>query len=114
MPRLHILCPTQNRPFATSIECSVEHKPSLPNIIKYCYCPYCQQLHGWTPDEAFFVEVYETSKSRAAKAQQLRVKAFNELDWRSKGFRHALPAFIRQFRATVRVTTLQVMSHFTK
>ena len=114
MPRLHILCPTQNRPFATSIECSVEHKPSLPNIIKYCYCPYCQQLHGWTPDEAFFVEVYEASKSRAAKAQQLRVKAFNELDWRSKGFHHALPAFIRQFRATVRVTTLQVMSHFTK
>ena len=77
MARLHILCPTQNRPFATTVECSVEHKPSLPNIIKYCYCPYCQQLHGWTPDEAFFVEVYEASTSRAANVQHLgRVKGF--------------------------------------
>jgi hypothetical protein len=115
MPRLQILCPTQNKPFATSIECSVEHKPSLPNIIKYSYCPYCQQLHGWTPDEAFFVDIYEASESRAGNLQQLeRVKAFNELSRRPldlrRNWRHALPAFIRRFRSTTRVAIAQAMS----
>jgi hypothetical protein len=115
MPRLQILCPTQNKPFATSVECSVEHKPSLPNIIKYSYCPYCQQLHGWTPDEAFFVDIYEASESRAGNLQQLeRVKAFNELSRRPKdlrrNWRHALPAFIRRFHSTTRVAIAQAMS----
>ena len=116
MPRLQILCPTQNKPFATSVECSVEHKPFLPNIIKYSYCPYCQQLHGWTPDEAFFVDICEASESRAGNLQQLgRVKAAsNELSLRPKDLRrnwsHALPAFIRQFHSTTRVAIFQAMS----
>jgi hypothetical protein len=54
MPFLRILCPTKNKSFATSVEASVEHKASLPNIIKFSYCPYCYSLHSWTPDEAFF------------------------------------------------------------
>jgi hypothetical protein len=120
MLRLHILCPTQNKPFATSVECSVEHKPSLPNIIKYSYCPYCQQLHGWTPDEAFFVDVRESSRPGNLKW----VKAIN--GWASdqrayplerstrknlrRNWRHALPAFIRQLRSTAGVAILRAMS----
>jgi hypothetical protein len=54
MPFLRILCPSKNKSFATSVETSVEHKSSLPNILKFSYCPYCYALHGWSPDEAFF------------------------------------------------------------
>jgi len=54
MPFLRILCPIKNKSFATSVETSIEHKPSLPNILKFSYCPYCYALHGWSPDEAFF------------------------------------------------------------
>ena len=57
MARLHILCPTQKKKIATSVECSIEHKAYLPNIIKHSYCPHCQHLHAWTPDEAFFNEI---------------------------------------------------------
>jgi hypothetical protein len=115
MPRLHILCPTQNKSFATSIQCSVEHKPCLPNIIKYSYCPYCRQLHGWTPDEAFFVDTYEASEPRAGDLQQLgRVKAFNEISRRPKdsrrNWRQALPALIRRFHSTAREAISQAMS----
>jgi len=53
-PFLRILCPIKNKSFATSVETSIEHKPSLPNILKFSYCPYCYALHGWSPDEAFF------------------------------------------------------------
>ena len=62
MPFLRILCPVKKKSFATSVETSVQHKASLPNIIKFSYCPYCYTLHGWTPDEAFFDEAYETSE----------------------------------------------------
>src|SRR5262245_24713290 len=54
MPFLRILCPIKKQSFATSVETSIEHKSSLPNILKFSYCPYCQTLHGWSPDEAFF------------------------------------------------------------
>ena len=54
MPFLRILCPIKNKSFATSVETSIEHKSSLPNILKFSYCPFCETLHGWSPDEAFF------------------------------------------------------------
>src|SRR6516165_6865703 len=54
MPFLRILCPVNNKSFATSAETSIEHKSSLPNILKFSYCPHCHALHGWSPDEAFF------------------------------------------------------------
>ena len=54
MPFLRILCPVKNKSFATSVEASIEHKSSLPNILKFSYCPSCNALHGWSPDEAFF------------------------------------------------------------
>ena len=54
MPFLRILCPVKNKSFATSVEASIEHKSSLPNILKFSYCPYCYALHGGSPDEAFF------------------------------------------------------------
>ena len=54
MPFLRILCPIKNKSFATSVETGIEHKASLPNILKFSYCPYCNALHGWSPDEAFF------------------------------------------------------------
>ena len=54
MPFLRILCPIKKKSFATSVETSIEHKSSLPNILKFSYCPYCNELHGWSPDEAFF------------------------------------------------------------
>src|SRR5215469_7821001 len=54
MPFLRILCPIKKQSFATSVETSIEHKSSLPNILKFSYCPCCQMLHGWSPDEAFF------------------------------------------------------------
>jgi hypothetical protein len=121
MARLHISCPIQNKPFATSVECSGEHKLSLPNIIKYSYCPYCQQLHGWTPDEAFFVDVYEASEARAGNVQQSgRLKVFSDQRARAlehstrtnlrRNWRHALPAFIRQLRSTAGVTIFRAMS----
>jgi hypothetical protein len=71
MPLLSILCPITNEPFTTSVETSVQHKASLPNIIKFSYCPYCHALHGWTPDEAFFENVYVSSECTAGKAQQV-------------------------------------------
>lgn len=64
MPLLSILCPITNKPFATSVGTSVQHKASLPNIIKFSYCPYCHALHGWTPDEAFFEDVYIVSECK--------------------------------------------------
>jgi hypothetical protein len=54
MPFLRILCPIKKQSFATTVEASIEHKSSLPNILKFSYCPYCYALHGWSPDEAFF------------------------------------------------------------
>jgi hypothetical protein len=54
MPFLRILCPIKKQSFATNIEISLEHKASLPNILKFSYCPHCHTLHGWSPDEAFF------------------------------------------------------------
>ena len=66
MPFLRILCPIKNKSFATSVEASIEHKSSLPNILKFSYCPYCYALHGWSPDEAFFDDTeYETFLSEA-------------------------------------------------
>jgi hypothetical protein len=56
MPFLRIFCPVEHKSFATSVETSIEHKASLPNMIKFSYCPYCYTLHGWTPDEAFFAD----------------------------------------------------------
>ena len=53
MPHLCILCPIENKPFTTSVEASVEHKASLPNIIKFSYCPYCNTIHGWNPTKHF-------------------------------------------------------------
>ena len=66
MPFLRILCPVKNKSFATSVETSIEHKSSLPNILKFSYCPYCYALHGWSPDEAFFDDTeYEIFPSEA-------------------------------------------------
>jgi hypothetical protein len=70
MPHLCILCPIKNKPFTTSVKTSVEHKDSLPNIIKFSYCPYCNTMHGWTPDEAFFEDVHISSEPTAVNAQQ--------------------------------------------
>jgi hypothetical protein len=65
MPFLRILCPIKNKSFATSVESSIEHKASLPNILKFSYCP-CHALHGWSPDEAFFNDTeYEAFLSEA-------------------------------------------------
>jgi hypothetical protein len=69
MPHLCILCPIENKPFTTSVETSVEHKGSLPNIIKFSYCPYCNTMHGWTPDEAFFENVRISSERTTGTAQ---------------------------------------------
>jgi hypothetical protein len=69
MPFLRIFCPVKLKSFATSVETSIEHKASLPNMIKFSYCPYCYALHGWTPDEAFFADPeYETSRYEADHA----------------------------------------------
>ena len=66
MPHLCILCPIKNKPFTTSVESSFEHKGSLPNIIKFSYCPYCNTMHGWTPDEAFFEDVHINAQQLSA------------------------------------------------
>jgi len=66
MPLLCILCPIENKPFTTSVETGVHHKSSLPNILKFSYCPYCHTLHDWTPDEAFFEGVNDPSEQRAS------------------------------------------------
>jgi hypothetical protein len=69
MPFLRILCPIKNISFATSVEASIEHKPALPNILKFSYCPYCHTLHGWSPDEAFFDDAeHEAFRSEAVNA----------------------------------------------
>jgi hypothetical protein len=69
MPFLRILCPIKNKSFATSVEASIEHKLSLPNILKFSYCPYCYALHGWSPDEAFFDDTeYEAFLSEGTAA----------------------------------------------
>src|SRR6516165_9730002 len=69
MPFLRILCPIKKISFATSIEASVEHKSSLPNILKFSYCPHCHTLHGWSPDEAFFDDAeHEAFLSEATAA----------------------------------------------
>ena len=66
MPFLRILCPIKKKSFATSVEISIEHKASLPNTLKFSYCPYCYALHGWSPDEAFFNDIeYEAFLSEA-------------------------------------------------
>ena len=66
MPFLRILCPIKKQSFVTSVEISIEHKASLPNILKFSYCPYCHALHGWSPDEAFFDDAeYEVFLSEA-------------------------------------------------
>jgi hypothetical protein len=71
------VCPIKNKAFTTSVETSVQHKESLPNIIKFSYCPYCNTMHGWTPDEAFFEDVHISSDRAAGNAQQ--VSAFDPL-----------------------------------
>jgi hypothetical protein len=117
MPRLLILCPTQNKPFATSIECSVGHKPSLPNIIKYSCCPYCQELHGWTPDEAFFddasgpanLQWVKTVNGRAGDQKAYPLEPSTRKNLR-RNWRDALPALIRQLRSTAGVTILRYVS----
>jgi len=69
MPFLRILCPIKKQSFATSVETSIEHKSSLPNILKFSYCPYCNELHGWSPDEAFFDDAeYQAFLSEATAA----------------------------------------------
>jgi len=69
MPFLRILCPIKKQSFATSVETSIEHKSSLPNILKFSYCPYCNALHGWSPDEAFFDDTeYQAFLSEASAA----------------------------------------------
>jgi hypothetical protein len=68
MPFLRILCPIKKKSFATSVETSVQHKASLPNIIKFSYCPYCYALHAWTPDEAFFGDLEVEAYTAAASA----------------------------------------------
>ena len=69
MPFLRIFCPIKKKSFATSVETSIEHKSSLPNILKFWYCPYCYALHGWSPDEAFFDDTeYEAFLSEATAA----------------------------------------------
>ena len=69
MPFLPILCPIKDKSFATSVETSIEHKSSLPNILKFSYCPYCYALHGWSPDEAFFDDAeHEAFLSEATAA----------------------------------------------
>ena len=66
MPFLRILCPIKNKSFATSVEISIEHKSSLPNILKFSFCPHCDALHGWSPDESFFDDAeYEAFLSEA-------------------------------------------------
>src|SRR5215469_1123864 len=93
MPFLRILCPIKKQSFATSIESSIEHKSSLPNILKFSYCPHCHTLHGWSPDEAFFDDteceaflseataafagsnVTSASRRRKEKPQQSTVRA---------------------------------------
>jgi len=69
MPFLSILCPFKNKPFTTSVEASVHNKASLPNIIKFSYCPYCHTLHSWTPDEAFFEDLYDPFEKRTGQIQ---------------------------------------------
>jgi len=69
MPLLSILCPIKNKPFTTSVEVSAQHKASLPNIIKFSYCPYCDTLHAWTPDEAFFEDLYDPLEKRTGLTQ---------------------------------------------
>ena len=67
MPFLRILCPIKKQSFATSVEARIEHKSSLPNILKFSHCPYCNELHGWSPDEAFFDDAeYQAFLSEAA------------------------------------------------
>ena len=69
MPFLRILCPIKNISFATSVETSIEHKPALPNILKFSYCPYCNTLHGWSSNEAFFDDAeHEAFLSEAVNA----------------------------------------------
>jgi hypothetical protein len=69
MPFLRILCPIKKQSFATSVEARIEHKSSLPNILKFSHCPYCNALHGWSPDEAFFDDTeYEAFLSEATAA----------------------------------------------
>ena len=72
MPLLRILCPINNKSLATSVRVSVEHKASLPNIIKFSYCPYCRALHGWTPDEAFFDDAEDEACQYEAESAQRR------------------------------------------
>src|SRR5262249_11782958 len=87
-----------------------------PNIIKYSYCPYCQQLHGWTPDEAFFVDVHVGSKpdnlQRVKAVIDQRAYSLERSTRRNlrRNWRHALPAFIRQLRSTAGVIMLRAMS----
>src|SRR3974390_888730 len=69
MPFLRILCPVKHKWFTTSVETRVEHKASLPNMLKFSYCPHCYTLHGWTPDEAFFDDAeYEAFQAEANSA----------------------------------------------
>jgi len=80
MPFLRILCPVEHKSFATSVETSVQHKASLPNMIKFSHCPYCNALHGWTPDEAFFDDAeYEASREVSEVASSAGSNVTNAL-----------------------------------
>jgi hypothetical protein len=85
MPFLRILCPIKNKSFATSVETSIEHKSSLPNILKFSYCPYCYALHGWSPDEAFFNDTeYEAFLSEAKNTAASAVSNVTNVSRRRK------------------------------
>src|SRR5215470_14549028 len=114
MPFLRILCPIKKKSFATSVETSIEHKSSLPNMLKFSYCPHCQTLHGWSPDEAFFDDtehdailsevinaaasagsnVANVSRRRKAKPQQSTVGARS----RKRTARGRRAVFMRMFK----------------
>jgi hypothetical protein len=80
MPFLRILCPIKKKSFATSVETSVQHKASLPNIIKFSYCPYCCTLHAWTPDEAFFDDLeHEASEHEASEHAHCQPQSVEEM-----------------------------------
>jgi hypothetical protein len=78
MSFLRILCPIKKKSFATSVETSVQHKASLPNIIKFSYCPYCYTLHAWTPDEAFFDDLEHEVSEHAASEHAASEHAVSE------------------------------------
>jgi len=54
MPILKAMCPNKHRPFSIGMDIAEKEKDSLPNRVTFSRCPYCNVVHGWTPDVAFF------------------------------------------------------------